>query len=205
MPTMTTIVAVAMVAILVAAISFVVVQQRWEGIRRHVGRGKQSRPERRRQSRRGRAGTANPATAGRHLRHQAAHLRVTAGLRRTLDSDPEAVRHRAWPRGTCGRSAGHRRHGRVRISHRRLRAVATRIADGSRAHAAPLPAGSRDQWGRRPRQRLHRGSAAGHGALSRPVPGVARQHWRTPPSARRPHPRQPADIPGRLPKRLETR
>ncbi|MDP4508894.1 hypothetical protein [Nonomuraea turcica] len=44
MPTMTTIVAVAMVAILVAAISFVVVQQRWEGIRRHVGRRKQAAP-----------------------------------------------------------------------------------------------------------------------------------------------------------------
>ncbi|MFI7706885.1 hypothetical protein [Nonomuraea sp. NPDC049480] len=42
MPTMTTIVAVAVVAILVAALGFVMVQQRWEGIRRRVGRGKQA-------------------------------------------------------------------------------------------------------------------------------------------------------------------
>ncbi|MGI5291731.1 hypothetical protein ACQEVF_51640 [Nonomuraea polychroma] len=44
MPTMTTIVAIAVVAILVAAIGFVMVQQRWEGIRRHIGRRKQAAP-----------------------------------------------------------------------------------------------------------------------------------------------------------------
>ncbi|MFG1708035.1 hypothetical protein ACFLIM_32985 [Nonomuraea sp. M3C6] len=39
---MTTIVAVAVVAILVAAIGFVMVQQRWESIHRHAGRRKQA-------------------------------------------------------------------------------------------------------------------------------------------------------------------
>ncbi|MEV4179137.1 hypothetical protein [Nonomuraea sp. NPDC049709] len=41
---MTTIVAVAVVAILVAAIGFVMVQQRWERIRRHVTRRNQAAP-----------------------------------------------------------------------------------------------------------------------------------------------------------------